>query len=64
MLMTLLYFHPSKKALQIMLDICQGYAAEHDVIFNGPKSQFIVFRGRDCTAANCYVVVSGNQLII
>ena len=36
MLMTLLYFHPSKKALQIMLDICQGYAAEHDVIFNGP----------------------------
>ncbi|MBL0732344.1 MAG: hypothetical protein JJW03_05785 [Desulfosarcina sp.] len=29
---------PSKKALQIMTIICQGYASDHDVIFNGPKS--------------------------
>ena len=60
--LTLLKRRPSKKALQIMIDICQGYAAEHDVIFNGPKSQFIVFRGRDCTTNNCSVVVNGNLL--
>ena len=53
---------PSKKALQIMINICQGYAADHDVIFNGPKSQFIVFRGRECKADNCYVMVNGIQL--
>ena len=53
---------PSKKALQIMINICQGYAADHDVILYGPKSQFIVFRGRECKADNCYVMVNGNQL--
>ena len=53
---------PSKKALQIMINICQGYAADHDVIFNGPKSQFIVFRGRECKADNCDVMVNGIQL--
>ena len=53
---------PSKKALQIMINICQGYAADHDVIFNGPKSQFIVFRGRECKADNCHIMVNGIQL--
>ena len=53
---------PFKKALQIMINICQGYAADHDVIFNGQKSQFIVFRVRECKADNCYVMVNGNQL--
>ena len=53
---------PSKKALQIMINICKGYAADHDVIFNGPKGQFIVFRGRECKADNCYVMVNGIQL--
>ena len=38
------------------------YAADHDVIFNGPKSQFIVFRGRECKADNCHIMVNGIQL--
>ncbi len=36
---------PSNKSLQIMINIFQGYASDHNVIFNGPKSQFIIFRG-------------------
>ncbi len=31
---------PSRKALQTMISICEGYAADYDVIFNGPKSHF------------------------
>jgi hypothetical protein len=53
---------PSKKALQIMIDICQGYASEYDVIFNGPKSQFLVFRGRDCKVQSCYIMVNNEPL--
>ena len=34
---------PSVKALHIMLEICQNYAKEYDVIFND-KSQLIVFK--------------------
>ncbi len=53
---------PSKKALQIMINICQGYASDHDVIFISPKSQFILFRGRECRTENSYVLVNGEQL--
>ncbi len=31
---------PSRKALQTMIGICEGYAADYDVIFSVPKSQF------------------------
>ncbi len=33
----------SRKALQIMISIYEGYAADYYVIFNDPKSQFLIF---------------------
>ncbi len=51
---------PSKKAFQIM--ICQGYASDYNVIFNGQKSQFIIFRGTECRTENSYVLVKDEQL--
>ncbi len=34
---------PSRKSLHTMISISEGYAADYDVIFNGPKSQFLMF---------------------
>ncbi len=53
---------PSKEALQIIINICQGYASDHEVIFNGLKRQCIIFRGRECKTENSYVLVNGEQL--
>ncbi|KAG1714420.1 DNA-directed RNA polymerase III subunit RPC1 [Nymphon striatum] len=49
---------PSKKALQILIDICEEYASEFDVLFNGSKSQFMIFRGRECKVDNCSIFVN------
>ncbi len=53
---------PSKKAFQIKINIYQWYASDYDVIFNGPKRQFIIFRWRECRTENSYVLVNGEQL--
>ncbi len=37
----LILLTPSKKALLIRINICQWYASDHDVIFNGPKVYYI-----------------------
>ncbi len=42
----LILIAPSRKALQTMISKCEGYAADYDVIFNGPRSQFIIFNGK------------------
>ncbi len=53
---------PSRKALQTMNSICEGYAADYDVIFNGPKSQLLIFKGKGCQATNCQIVVNNERL--
>ncbi len=32
---------PSRKTLQNMISICEAYAADYNIIFNAPKSQFL-----------------------
>ncbi len=49
---------PSRKALQTMISTCEGYAADYNVIFNGPKSQFLIFKGKRCQATDCQIVVN------
>ncbi len=39
---------PSNKGLQNLVYISEDYAQQFDITFNGVKSQFLVFRGRDC----------------
>ena len=38
---------PSKKALQIMINICQGYAADHDVILMAQKANLLYFEAEN-----------------
>ncbi len=47
---------PSRKALQTMISICEGYAADYDVIFNSPKSQFLIFKCKECQATDCQIL--------
>ena len=52
---------PTRKALQGMIDICEDYANDHDVLFNGAKSQYLVFKGRESNLPNCDVYVTVNN---
>ena len=38
----LMLLSPSVSALRKMVNICQNYAQEYDIKFNGSKSQFII----------------------
>lgn len=49
---------PSRKGLQKLIHICEAYALDYDVLFNGAKSQFLIFRGRDCQIEKCTVSVN------
>ena len=35
---------PCKSALSIMIDVCEQYAAEFDILFNGSKSKLLLFK--------------------
>ena len=39
---------PTLKSLGMLVRICEIFSDEYDVLFNGPKSQFLIFQGRDC----------------
>ena len=39
---------PTLKSLKLLVKICEVYADEYHVLFNGPKSKLLVFKGRDC----------------
>ncbi len=53
---------PSQKAIQIMISICECYVADYDVILNGPNSQFLIFKSKECHAAKCQIVVNNERL--
>ncbi len=53
---------PSLSALRVLVKICEKYADEYDVKFNGAKSQYLVFKGRKCTPDNRTIVVGGVEL--
>ncbi len=53
---------PSSKALQTMISICEDYAADYYVIFNGPKSYFLFFNGNECYTTDCQIVVNNERL--
>ncbi len=52
----------SRKTLQTMINICEGYVADYYVIFNGPKSLFLIFKGKGCQATDCQIVVNNERL--
>ena len=50
---------PSMPGLRTLRKVCEEYATEFDVAFNGKKSQLLFFRGRECVFYNLNMYVCG-----
>ena len=50
------------KILFIMSSICEQYASEYDILFNGSKSKLLFFKGHCCNVSTLGIVVCG-QLV-
>ena len=55
---------PTKKGLQKLVDLCEEYAKENYILFNGNKSQFLNFKGRGNSPKDleCHVNVNGSRV--
>ncbi len=51
------FIAPSRKALQIMINICEAYSEDY-IIFNGPKSQFLISNAKNVNSCNVYCLLS------
>ena len=50
---------PWKSALSLMIDVCEQYAAEFDILFNGSKSKLLFFKGRYASTITSGIMVNG-----
>ena len=48
--------------LKAMIEICEEYAVEYNIKFNGQKSQFMTFTGRDCRKATGNITICGGAI--
>ena len=53
---------PTLSGLQVLIKICERYADEFDIKFNGAKSVYMVFGGRRCKCDNRTVMINGAEL--
>ena len=55
------FLSPTKKGLQKLVDLCEECAIENDILFNGNKSQFLIFKGRGNSPKDfCHINVNGS----
>ena len=50
---------PCKSALLILMSVCENYAAEYDIMFNGDKSKLLFFKGRSSVMMSSELMVNG-----
>ena len=50
---------PCKSALSILIGVCENYAAEYDIMFNGDKSKLLFFKGRSSVMIPSEIMVNG-----
>ena len=48
-----------KSALSILIRVCENYAAEYDIMFNGDKSKLLFFKGRSSVMMPSEIMVNG-----
>ena len=53
---------PSLKGLQTIVDVSANYARKHDVIYNGSKSQFLIFLSNSGSHVKRHISIDGNVL--
>ena len=52
-------FGPCKSALSMMFDVCEQYAAEFNILFNGSKSKLLFFKGRYASTITSGIMLNG-----
>ena len=66
MLTTLFCLVPLLLVCSIMLDICNSYANQHQILFNASKSCSVIFGSKDCkhvpTHSSCVFKLNGQQI--
>ncbi len=50
--------------LKILIDVCEKYAKEFNIKFNGSKSHLLLFKGRNCKISTRGVTVNGVSLTV
>ena len=50
---------PCKSALSILVSVCEKYAPEFDILFNGSKSKLLFFKGRFSNGMESGIMVNG-----
>ena len=58
----LILLSPSLTGLKNMIKICKEYAAEHDILFNGKKSKYLIF-GKDGKYKFNHTVHVNNEIV-
>ena len=48
-----------KSALSILISVCENYAIEYDIMFNGNKSKLLFFKGRSSVMMPSEIMVNG-----
>ena len=52
---------PTRSGLKVLIDICEKYAHEY---FNGTKSRYLIFRGRNCKPDKRTVFLMTSSFIV
>ena len=55
---------PCKSALSILVSVCEKYASQFDILFNGSKSKLLFFKGRFSNGMESGIIVNGGLLNI
>ncbi len=55
---------PTLSELKILIDVCEKYAKEFNIKFNGSKSRLLLFKGRNCEILTRGVTVNGVSLTV
>ncbi len=55
---------PTLSGLKILIDVCEKYAKEFNIKFNGSKSCLLLFKGRNCKISTRGVTVNGVSLTV
>ena len=49
----------SKSVISIRISVCENYAAEYHIMFNGDKSKLLFFNGRSSVTLPAEIMVNG-----
>ena len=58
----LILLSPSLTGLMDMIKICEDYALEHDILFNGKKSKYLIF-GKDGKYKYNHIIKVNNEIV-